>query len=172
MNLKQHLKSLSKDQLIKEIQTLSTKFLQVKQYYELRIKENTSNEILAVYKKRIKEEFFPTHGFGDGRLSVARKPIQEYKKIATDQLEIIDLMLYYVEIGVKYTRAYGDINEQFYNSMENMYENALGLIQQTNMHNDFYNRCKKIVTDTEGIGWGFYDNLSALFKTYFKKFES
>jgi hypothetical protein len=33
-------------------------------------------------------------------------------------------MLFYVEMGVRYTNQYGDINESFYTSMESMYENA------------------------------------------------
>ena len=82
---------------------------------------------------------------------------------------MIDLMLYYVETGVKYTREYGDIDEPFYNSMENMYASALELIEKLSLHRDFYARCKKIVTNTEGIGWGFYDNLSYLFEKYFKQ---
>lgn len=39
-------------------------------------------------------------------------------------------MLFYVEQGVEFTNEYGDINEQFYISMEDMYERALKLMEK------------------------------------------
>jgi hypothetical protein len=37
---------------------------------------------LEKYKAIIKKEFFPARGFGEARLSVARKAVMDYKKLS------------------------------------------------------------------------------------------
>ena len=76
-------------------------------------------------------------------------------------------MMFYVENGVEFTCDYGDIDERFYNSMESMFESTLKFIQKNNLGKDFNTRCKKIVDDTDGIGWGFHDQLGYLYNLYF-----
>ena len=101
------------------------------------------------------------------RLSVARKAITDYKKVATSLEGVIELMLFYVETGVAFTNAYGDIDEPFYNSMESMYARTLELIAKHNLQDRFAARCRKIVDDTAPIGWGFHDALSELYHEHF-----
>jgi hypothetical protein len=36
------------------------------------------------------------------------------------------------------------------------------------MVNQYRSRCRKIVSDTSGIGWGFHDNLSIMFEDTFE----
>ncbi len=76
-------------------------------------------------------------------------------------------MLFYVEQGVKFTNAYGDIDEPFYNSMEGMYGKAVEWIVKYEMQYVFEERCMRIVEDASGIGWGFYDTLSDIYSGAF-----
>ncbi len=78
-------------------------------------------------------------------------------------------MLYYVEQGVNFTNEYGDITESFYASMESMYETALQMIVKNRLESQFDERCWAVVNNTSGIGWGFHDNLGALYDEYFDK---
>jgi hypothetical protein len=78
------------------------------------------------------------------------------------------MMLFYVEQGVKFTNAYGDINEAFYNSMESMFDKAVELIRKQDLKELFQQRCQKIVGDTYDIGWGFYDTLSEIYNDAFE----
>jgi hypothetical protein len=121
------------------------------------------------YKKIIKNEFFPARGYGNARLSVAKKAFSEYKQTSPSTEGLIDIMLFYVEQGVLFTDAYGDINEPFYNSMEGMYEKALAEIDRHGLHGDFYERCQSIVEDTSDVGWGFHDGLRDLYQETFAK---
>ena len=75
-------------------------------------------------------------------------------------------MICYVEVGVRYTNEFGDINENFYSSMEKMFEQALKFIVSNNLSTHFQDRCLDIVEDTANIGWGFHDELSALYARY------
>ena len=76
-------------------------------------------------------------------------------------------MIYYVELGVKFTCDLGDINEPFYNSMESMYKAAAEFAAKNGLAEDHRGRFKKIVDNTSGIGWGFHDCLGELYYNYF-----
>ena len=51
--------------------------------------------------------------------------------------------------------------------MESMFESTLKFIQKQNLGKDFKARCRKIVDDTDGIEWGFHDQLGYLYDFYF-----
>ncbi len=167
--LKEYLKQKSKEELIKEIIKVCTTFESVRDYYMGKINPEADDKIIQKYKAIIKEEFFPSWGFGKARLSVARKAISDYKKVSFSKKGLADIMLFYVEMGVAFTNFYGDINAPFYDSMESMYERALKYIDKNGIKAKFRKRCKVIVDDTEGIGWGFHDGLSEIYYEYFKE---
>ena len=165
--LKKQLESCSPKDLIAEISELYRRFPDVKNYYQLKFSPQSEGEIVNEYKAKIKKEFFPTRGIGQARLSIAKKPISEYKKVCFNPASLVDLMIYYVEQGVSFTIEYGDINEAFYISMESMFDQALKIIQENDLHDIFFSRCCMIVNNTRGIGWGFHDGLHTIFaETY------
>lgn len=163
-HLKKYLKDCPKEELISDISELIKRFPQVKDYYQLKLNPQDELEVSTKYKKIIEDEFFPARGYGKARLSVAKKAISEYKKVCITEIGMIDVMLFYVEQGVKFTNAYGDIDESFYNSIEGTYEKAISGIKKTGLAESFEERCRKIVEDTSDIGWGFHDNLSDIYE--------
>ncbi|MGB7417002.1 MAG: DUF6155 family protein [Thermosynechococcaceae cyanobacterium] len=165
--LKKHLKQAPKEELIADITELFKKFQPVKEYYQLNLSPETEQQVAASYKKTIENEFFPARGIGNARLSVARKAVMDYKKVCQDPAALVDMMLFYVEQGVQFTTAYGDIDEPFYNSMETMFEKATKTIAQHGLHGIAQRRCRKIVSDTSHMGWGFHDTLSEIYAETF-----
>ncbi len=165
--LKQYLKNKSHDDLVNDIATLFTRFDAVKEYYTMHLGGTHSPHLLDQYKSVIRQEFFPARGYGDARLSVARKAVNDYKKVSDSREGLVDLMLFYVEMGVKYTNQYGDINESFYSSMERMYEQATKYIADYILQDQFQERRLRIVSDTSGIGWGFHDTLNEIYDEIF-----
>lgn len=171
-SLKQYLRLRTKEELVNQIAELFTKFEQVKDYYHVKLHHGEDDTpVRDKYKATIKDVFFPKRGgFTDDfpRLSVARKSVMDYKKVAASNAGVADVMLFYVESGVQFTNQYGDIDEPFYNSMESMYERALKLIVENEMQELFERRCKQIVYDTSDIGWGFQAGLDSLYDKYFE----
>ncbi len=165
--LKKYFKECSKADLEKDIIEIYQGFPTIKDYYQVKLLPQSETQIIAKYKKVIENEFFPTRGFGKGRLAIAKKAIADYKKICRSSDSLIDIMLFYVEQGVKFTNKYGDIEEAFYLSMEGMFEKAVKLIGQNDLKSPFQKRCQKIVNDASETGWGFYDTLSELFDEAF-----
>jgi hypothetical protein len=167
--LKQYLHQREKEELIDEIVHLSSKFKIVKDYYQEKTGADGNGKILEKYKSLVTHEFFPTRGHGKARLSIAKKAVADFKKISHSKTELINLMLHYVDMGVRFTNEYGDIDEGFYNSMEGMYDKALKLIIEEKMEQEFQPRCHMIVTNTNGMGWGFHDALAAMFHDAFEQ---
>jgi hypothetical protein len=154
--------ALDQKSLVKEVTELFQKFQVVKDYYEAKL-DSDGSAVRDKYMAIITKEFFPERGFGKARLSVARKAVNDFKKLSNNPAEIADLMLHYVEQGVSFTGAYGDIDEPFYNSMESMYGDALRFIVKQGLMESFRDRCEEIIEDaTEG--WGFKDGLRALYE--------
>jgi hypothetical protein len=166
-SLKQYLAERSHAELVADIADLFGRFDGVKDFYQLQI-GGESAEVLAKYKALIDKEFFPARGEPRGRLSIARKVISDYRKLSPAASSLIDLMLYYVETGVRFTNTYGDIDEPFYNSMESMYSSAVKLIGERRLHAEFEPRCHRVVSDTRNIGWGFHDTLSEIYSEGFE----
>ena len=125
---------------------------------------------LEGYKNIIKKSICPDEPWKkDVSLSQGRRAIEDYKKALGETEELIDLMIYYCECGVLFTNTFGDIDEHFYSSVESMYESVLDILKKHNQFkSQFFSRIEKIVHDTDGIGWGFHDNLEANFELYKK----
>jgi len=162
-DLKRNLKNSSKEELIKEIIELFKKNSFVKDYYILKYDSESNSSVLNKHKDVVENEFFPKKGFGKVRLSVARKSITEFKKLSQDKIQLAELMVFYVEMGVKFTNCYGDIDEPFYLSMESMYDEVVKFIISAKLEGTFNHRCLGIVNDTTGMGWGFHDQLNTIY---------
>ncbi len=167
--LKKYLQNSSKQTLSDDVIELFKKFPKVKEFYQSKLVEGGGLDLRDKYKKIIKNEFFPDRGLGKMRLSVARRAVSDFKKLCDNSHFIADLMIYYVEMGVDFTLEYGDIDEPFYNSMENMYELAAKFVIDSKIENDYLLRFQKIVSGTSDMGWGFHDMLGEIYHKYFSK---
>jgi hypothetical protein len=160
MNLEAHLSAKSKTDLIREIINLSQNIPIVREYYSNLL--GNSQNILEKFKKQIKREYFPSRGFGNARAGVVRKILSDFKKVSKSNRDFIELLVFHVEQGVKYTNEYGDVDERFYSSVVSSFDSAMKLIKKEKIFQDYRDRCLKIAKDTDGIGWGFHDCLADL----------
>lgn len=156
--LRRELKIMDKDKLIDLIIDLYKKNKLVKEFFDFYVNPHYENELLENYKNKVYRAFYP-RGSYDYNLKDAKKAISDFKKLGTSPKLLADLMLFYVETGVKYTNDFGDINEAFYYSLEATFHDALTLMKKENILDDFKERARKVVDDTSGIGWGFHDYL-------------
>jgi hypothetical protein len=169
--LRYYLSPLSKNELETLIVELFKRNAFNKDLLETKIKPENEQTINQKYRKVIKDEFFPDRGEPKLRYSLLRKAINDYKKISKKPDLLADLMLYYVENGVEFTNEYGDIDEDFYLKIENMFSNALDYIFKHNMEKKFEERCLKITKNSEDIGWGFSDSMADLFYDHYKSID-
>ena len=171
--VKKSLKTYEKEALLSILVDCYKQSAEVKNYIHVLLNpEEAIEDLYQKSKKQIINEFFPERGFGKMRLSVAKKAITEFKNVSNDEHKTIDLMIYYVEVGVEFTNTYGDIDEPFYNSMISMYGNVISKIaKRLALYDQFTERLETIVENTAGIGWGFHDELSYLYDKLVTEYE-
>lgn len=167
-DLKKYLKTLSNEELQNEIINLVKSYKEVKEYYTTKIYPESENELLEKYKKIIKNEFFPDRGYGSVRYSIVNNAMRDFKKISNNARNIAELLMYYPEMGVKFTSTFGDIDEKFYINIEKAYIDALEFIFKNNLEKEFKDKAKEIMEETYGIGWGFHDNMVEIYYQYYE----
>jgi hypothetical protein len=165
MSTKNELTKLDKNALVEIIADLYKKNKSVKEYIDFYFKPNES-DLAQKYRDIIYQSFYPKRGFRYN-LKAGKQAISDYKKLAPSTKSIADLMMFYVETGVKFTSDFGDIDEPFYNSMEVTFAAALKIMQKEDLLDEFKQRATLVLKDTKNMGWGFHDGLYYTFHQVF-----
>ena len=155
------MQKLEKPQLIALLGELYKNQKSVREYLDFYFEPNKA-ALLPAYRERVLRAFYPKRGYNYD-LRVGKVAISDLRKLSVSAQALADLMLYYVECGIRFTNDYGDINGSFYLSLESIYEQALALMRQEKLLPHFAERTRRAVADTSGIGWGFHDELSDLY---------
>ena len=155
-----HLATWEKPALLALVKDLYDAATVNRDFVEARCKaEESGDEILEKYRRKIVEQFFPTRGEGKLKLGEARKAIRDYRKATRNVSGTADLLMTYVENGTRFTHEYGDIDERFYSSVESALDELATLLrgEAREIYPKFSDRLAKVEKMTEGIGWGFHD---------------
>jgi hypothetical protein len=164
-DIKKELKKLDKDKLIDLIADLYKKNKSVKEFFDFYVNPN-ERELFEKYRDKVFEAFYPKRG-NNYKLKDGKQAISDFKKMGTSADLLADLMLFYVETGVKFTNDYGDIKEPFYKSLATSFFDSLTLMDKENLLEKFEDRVDKVVDDTSGIGWGFHDYLVEVWVSFY-----
>ncbi|NMM63079.1 hypothetical protein HBE96_10275 [Clostridium sp. P21] len=162
--VKNILKEKSREELLELLIESYKTIPLLKEYISVKYgSQDNIEKIFEAYKNKIYNVFFPKNMKIQFKISDAKKAVNEFKKLFSNEKLTIELMLYYVEISIEFTNTYGDINEAFYNSVAAMYEAVVSAINKqddSEICNNFKERLKAVVDDTNGMGWDFHDELS------------
>jgi hypothetical protein len=142
-------------------------------YLGERIKKEKS-KMLEKYRKIIIEEFLPEKGPGKMRISIAERAINDYSNASGDFVGTLDLMLTYVEEGVQFSRIFGVIREEFYDSIEGILDRLCDLLKSEEgqkYYPLFRERLIRTCRDSENIGWGFGEAIYVLVEDIEEFFE-
>lgn len=165
--LKKELQSLSQQELIGMIAECFKLSKDVERFLTVKfLGDEAVQELFHVYQKKVKDEFYPDRGHGKLRLAEAKKAIQDFEKITRNKRLILELRLFYVEMGVAFTNDFGDIDERYYMSMEDMYASVIKLLNEEEtpeLFEEYAERILNVVEATDGIGWGFHDALGDIY---------
>ncbi|XCN74443.1 MAG: hypothetical protein Q3M24_06770 [Candidatus Electrothrix aestuarii] len=107
---------------------------------------STGEDLLSKYKETIQKSVHPY--LEDGELldiQKANDAINRYSKAVDNPMGEAELRVYYVECGNNFTLSYGDIDEDFYDSMIEMYEYATETVLELlpKKQDEYRNRLKK-----------------------------
>jgi hypothetical protein len=167
--LKKQLSRKTKDELIDDIATLYQTFPRVKDYYQAQGAD--IDDLVRKYKDIIEREFIEgkTRGLPKARLSVARKAINDFKKLTDRPEVIVDVMLTYVESISWFISEYRPDAEEFYERPVEMFETVLGLLKTHELLEEFEPRVHTIVQNADD-GWGYRDGLEGEYESVYGEF--
>jgi len=165
LDIKRELRKLDKEKLIDLVTDLYKKNKSVKEFFDFYVNPN-ERDLFEKYQDKVFESFYPKRGFGY-KLKEGKKAITDFKKLGTSIVLVADLMLFYVETGVKFTNDFGDIDENFYLSLERTFVQALTLARKENCLDKFDDRANKVVSETNDIGWGFHDYIAEVYFDFY-----
>jgi len=160
--LKKHLIGKNNKELIETIQDLYRMNDENQRFLESRFFED-KKEIIKEYKKLIRSCLYPDLMHGEEiNFEKAEKAISQYRKAINDNLGILELMICFLEYGNNFTCDFGDIDEEFYDSLCAMLDSILTELKkhESNIRKKFLPRLISIRDSANGIGWGYYDYLN------------
>ncbi len=166
--LREYLNKKPRENLVDEIILLYNKYPEIKDYYQFTLSSDGDSRALDKYRKMIRNEFFPNRGLGKLRLSEINKAIRDFKKVSDSVENLAELMLYYVENGIEFIKTYGDIDEPFYESMENVYENTARMITEHGLKDEFHNHFENLVYASDFTGYEFGETIEEIFNRFFR----
>ncbi len=127
---------------------------------------------LEPYKRIIQNGIHP-YLEGNETLDIqsATEAISHFSKAIDDAKGEAELMVFFVECGNNFTLSYGDIDEDFYDSLLSMYEKALETVFELPIKEQktFRDRLHEVMVSASDIGWGYHDGLCDL---YYKAFPT
>ena len=157
-DLKRELKQLESSQLVELVCSLYKSSKEAKELLSTRFMGSDYQlEALEAYKTKMNDIFFPISLKKLPSLKDAKSLITDFKRIG-DTEQILDFMLYYVECGTSFTNIYGDINEQFYSSLWNVFDQFSALLNAKGtdaIYAKFRERINELVSRASHVGWGY-----------------
>jgi hypothetical protein len=155
IDVKRNIKDFNKGQLIDLIRDLFRLSANNKEFFHTRF--SLSEDLLESYRRIIQDAIHPyledNETLDIGR---AEDAIERYSKAIDDVKGETELMVFFVECGNNFTLSYGDIDDDFYDSVLLMYEKAIQNVTELSPEEQklFKERLHEIMESASGLGWG------------------
>ena len=168
VDVKKQIIKFDKQQLIDLVGDLYRSSMDNKNFFHTRF--SLGQDPLEPYKRVIENAIYPSLEDDEIlNIEIANEAIKSYSKAVDNPQGEAELMVFYVECGNNFTLSYGDIDEEFYDSVLDMYELAIETVQELPIDEQkvFRERLYEIMESASFIGWGYPDGLSGLYHKAF-----
>ncbi len=157
LDLKKYIATLTKEQLEEQLVDLYDKFPPVKVYYDF-VFNPKEEKLLQEAKLKISHEYFPLKKGrkkpkAKMRRSVAQKIIKHFIVLGVDPFVVTNLMLYNIEIAQTYASENTIIQELFFKSMLNSFEQATQYAVSNGVFSEFNGRFTAIYEEAKRLKW-------------------
>lgn len=145
-DLKKILDEMSVDELKQEILKLYNKLPQVKDFYNQDLMTEEERQIvLKQYKDKVYKQFWTSGGNPKGMVNntIIKGIIADYEKIALFPYDVVDLLIYRVEVATDLADQFGGMPESNYNASITAFKKAMKLVRDNNLLSHFESRCKQ-----------------------------
>lgn len=167
-DVKRELKNHTKEELIQLISELYKMYKPVKEHLDVYVDPDENNLYVRTVDK-VFLAFYPKRGYVL-KLQEGIQAIRDFKKLGGHQIQVAELLLFYVETGVKLSNEYGDLGERFYDNLFKHLEEALLLMKSENVLDDFHARVSLVVDNSSNMpGWGFADLMCQIYLEFYEE---
>ncbi len=162
--VKKLLQSMNKEDIIEMVLQLYSARKEAMEYLEFYAAPDEKGK-LEEYKTIIKEEFYPMkRREPQTRFSVCRKAISDFKKLKPSADALAELMVSYMEWAIKFTYEYGDMWEQYYDSVEGNFKKTIKHIVLNRLWDKYDARLQQCLKWSEECGYGFADVIADMYE--------
>lgn len=161
--LKKHLNSLEKSQIIEMVMELYSARKEARDYLDYYLNPNESDE-LEKFKIIVQKEFDDDISRGPRcRFSVCRKALSDFKKLSPSADTLAEAMVFYVERIYEFSFYAGDLWEQYYDSAISNFRSTLKFLIKNNLLEPMMPRIVQIMAWSWPCGYGFHDETGDTF---------
>ncbi len=162
--IKKLLQSMTKAEIIEMVLELYSARKEAKEYLEFYASPDEKGK-LEEYKSVIREEFYPKRRREpQTRFSVCRKAVADFKKLKPSADALAELMVSYMEWATQFTHDYGDMWEQYYDSVESNFDKIVKHIAANGLWEKYDKRLQQCVEWLSVCGWGFADAVADMYE--------
>lgn len=153
-DVKKELNKMDKSEMIKLISEMYSKIPPAKEFLDIfsGVKIET---LVEKYKKEIERYVYPSGREMVLRESEARKIIRTVRKMKITELNV-ELELHYVECCLEIIQDFGYSDENYYISIEKMFDSATSGISEIGEEEKYQTRINKILSIASEYGIEFY----------------
>lgn len=88
----------------------------------------------------------------------------DFKKLKPSADALAELMVSYMEWATQFTYDYGDMWEQYYDSVESNFDKTVKYIAVNGLWEKYDKRLQQCVKWSDGSGYGFADAVASMYK--------
>ncbi|MBC8753336.1 hypothetical protein H2O64_01555 [Kordia sp. YSTF-M3] len=153
-DLKKELHKMDKSEMIKLISEMYSKIPSAKEFLDV-FSGMKIETLIEKYKKEIERYVFPSGREMILRETEARKIIRTVRKMKITELNV-ELELYYVECCLEIIQDFGYSDENYYISIEKMFDSAIKGISEIGEEEKYQSRINNIYSVASEYGMEFY----------------
>ena len=167
-DFKKFIGQMTEEEMRNELTILFSKLPQVHDYYAQELMPpEVRKSVLDEYKKKIYSQFW-TRGGNPRNASNAdvRKIITAFEKVSIMPKEVVELLLYRVDVVLDQANQFGGFLESDYNAGLNAYEKALKIITKEKLESYFKDECLSLSRDRGNMDYWVIEQMNDLNETY------
>lgn len=152
-DLKNYLNTLDRDQMQAQILDLYDRFKEVKEFYNYALDPDDAARIQD-FKTRVHKEFFPKPGRkAKARPSVAQKLIRRYILLEMDAHQVLEAMLFSIEMALAFSEQRTVNRMSFFNSWYQSFEKCGDYALANHLEDFAVARMRKIAEGVSRNQW-------------------
>jgi hypothetical protein len=167
-DFKRFLAEMTQEELRSEMLKLFSKLDQVQAFYAQELMSDTDRKsMLEEYKKKVYNQYWTRTGNPRSPSNAeVRKIIGDFEKVSVFPTELIDLLLYRVELVTESAEQFGGAADADYNASSSSFEKALKLMEKNKLGAYFKDRCTELFKADNLDHW-YIEDLEGLYESYF-----